>query len=148
MCGYEVGDLILVHKKPKHWSSLLSNKCPTNGDIHYPMTIRIDDVKQCPDYVAVLGGGLGWDMESLLEVSEKINPNNTKNTMPMSIIEKFQLATKSEPEKTFIEQGICNMNGSLTTDGQQLFIAWLLKSNGEAFKTEVVDVMVKNEEKA
>lgn len=67
------------------------------------------------------------------------------NNNNMDIKEKFLLAFKSEPEKTFRKAGITGANDFLTEDGQKVFLSWLLKKNGEAFKSEVVDELVKDE---
>jgi hypothetical protein len=74
---------------------------------------------------------------------EIISNNSITN---MTLAQKLALAFKSEPEKSFIKAGITNMDGTFTTEGQTVFLAWLLKKNGEAFKTEVVDVLIKEEE--
>lgn len=69
--------------------------------------------------------------------------NNKTN---MNIKEKFIQAFLAEPEKTFRKAGITNGDGLLTEDGQNIFLSWLLKKNGEAFKAEVADELVKEEE--
>lgn len=76
------------------------------------------------------GGGL-W-IEEL-----KLISNNKKNNM--NIKEKFVLAFLGEPEKTFRKTDITNGDGFLTTEGTAVFLAWLLKENGEKFKTDVAD---------
>lgn len=60
----------------------------------------------------------------------------------MSIKESFALAFKNEPEKSFRKAGITNGDDFLTEDGQTIFLSWLLKQNGEAFKKEVVDALL------
>lgn len=57
----------------------------------------------------------------------------------MNLVEKFKLASKTEPEKTFIKAGIMSMDGTLTTEGRDLWTAFLVKKFGDDFKTEVVD---------
>lgn len=57
----------------------------------------------------------------------------------MTPIEKFALAFKSEPEKTFIKAGIMDTKGNLTSDGREIWTQWLVKKFGDDFKTEVVD---------
>lgn len=69
--------------------------------------------------------------------------DNKKN---MNIREKFALSFKKEPEKSFQKAGITDGNDVLTNDGQIIFLSWLLKKNGEAFKTEVVDDLLKKDE--
>lgn len=64
----------------------------------------------------------------------------------MNILEKFTIALKSEPEKTFRKTGITNGDDLLTEDGQKIFLSWLLKKNGETFKAEVADGLLKDVE--
>jgi hypothetical protein len=63
----------------------------------------------------------------------------TNNITNMSIIQKFALAFKKEPEKSFVKAGITNSDDFLTEDGLKIFLAWMLKKHGEEFKTDVVD---------
>lgn len=59
--------------------------------------------------------------------------------------EKFVLAFKSEPEKSFRKAGITNGDDFFTEDGQKVFLSWLLKKHGAEFKVEVVDELLKEE---
>ncbi len=70
---------------------------------------------------------------------------NKKNNMTLK--EKFVLAFLGEPEKSFRKTDITNGDGFLTTEGQAVFLAWLLKENGTKFKTDVVDGMLADLEK-
>ncbi len=70
----------------------------------------------------------------------------TNNKINMDMKEKFALAFKKEPEKSFRKAGITNGDDFLTTDGQSIFLSWLLKKNGEDFKKEVVDDLLKEME--
>lgn len=63
----------------------------------------------------------------------------SKSTKNMNLIEKFKLASKTEPEKTFIKAGVMTMDGELTPEGKGLWAAFLVKKFGEEFKTNVVD---------
>lgn len=65
---------------------------------------------------------------------------NSSNTMNLN--EKLALVFKGEPEKSFIKAGVMNTDESLTSEGQTLFHAWLLKKHGADFKTEVVDPII------
>ncbi len=65
----------------------------------------------------------------------------------MDIKEKFQLAFKAEPEKSFRKAGVTNGDDYLTEDGQKIFLSWLLKKHGEEFKKEVVDELLQEEKK-
>ena len=69
-----------------------------------------------------------------------------KKNKEMTIKEKFTLAFKAEPEKTFRKAGIINGDDFLTEEGQLIFLSWLLKKYGEEFKKEVVDDLVKDKE--
>jgi len=69
---------------------------------------------------------------------------NNKKTM--NIKEKFTLAFKSEPEKSFRKLEITNGDDFLTEDGQKIFLSWLLKKHGPDFKKEVVDDLLKEKE--
>ena len=77
----------------------------------------------------------GWIVESVLEL---------KN---MNIKEQFALCITPEPQKSFRKVGITNGDNFLTEDGQKVFLSWLLNKNADAFKKEVVDDMLKEQEK-
>lgn len=61
----------------------------------------------------------------------------TKKTMTLK--DKFALAFKGEPEKTFIKAGVMGIDGTLTAEGRELWTTWLVKKFGDDFKKEVVD---------
>lgn len=65
----------------------------------------------------------------------------------MSLKQKFVSMFLNEPEKTFREVGITDSTGYLTSEGAEIFLTWLLKANGSAFKTEVVDSLVEKADK-
>jgi hypothetical protein len=73
-----------------------------------------------------------------------ISSNN--QSIIMNIKEKFTLAFKSEPEKSFRKAGITNGDDHLTEEGQAIFLLWLLKKNGTEFKETVVDLLLKEKE--
>jgi hypothetical protein len=81
------------------------------------------------------------DKEWFFEQDLKLIKNN------MNIKEKFITAFLGEPEKSFRKTGITNGDGFLTEDGQEVFLGWLLKQNGPQFKTDVVDDLLKEQEK-
>ena len=86
----------------------------------------------------------GWRGNYLLfKNAELVN-----NTSSMSIINKFKLARKSEPEKSFIEKGLMTIDEKWTPDGKELFDLFLYDKNKAEFKKEVVDKLPKDEEKA
>lgn len=92
-------------------------------------------------YITRNGHALHMTHNQLKLVSKKSN-------VIMNLTEKFALAFKGEPEKSFIKAGVMNSDESLTTDGKELFLAYLLKKNGPAFKTEVIDPILAEEAKA
>jgi hypothetical protein len=63
----------------------------------------------------------------------------------MTLKEKFVLAITSEPQKSFRKAGITNGDDLLTDEGEKIFLSWLLSKNADAFKTEVVDELLKEE---
>ena len=85
-----------------------------------------------------------WAFEFQLELVESIKNNNLTN---MNMQEKFVLAFKSEPEKTFRKTGITNGDDILTDDGMKIFLSWLLKKNQVEFKKEVADNLLEEQEK-
>ena len=64
----------------------------------------------------------------------------------MNTLEKFKLAFKSEPEKTFRKLGITDGDDLLTSEGQTIFLGWLLEKNKNDFKKEVCDPMLAEKE--
>lgn len=82
------------------------------------------------------GGTESWYQDNLTLI------NNS-----MDIKEKFTLAFKKEPEKSFRKAGITNGDDFLTEDGQLIFLGWLLKKHGDEFKTDVVDGLLEDQEK-
>jgi hypothetical protein len=69
---------------------------------------------------------------------------STNKSFMQDIKEKFLLALKSEPEKSYRKAGITNGDDLLTEDGTKIFLTWLLSKNPE-FKTEVVDGLLAEE---
>lgn len=102
-----------------------------------------------PDSKSDCNMGIGHDKNDLCtciakwKLVEEVNQTNK-----MNLKEKFVTLFISEPEKSFRKVGITNGDGILTEDGQKVFLGWLLKQNGAAFKTEVVDPMIVEEKEA
>lgn len=90
-------------------------------------------------YVKVGGVGGGIEVPIYERELRLIN-----NKMSMNIKDKFTLAFKKEPEKSFRKVGITNGDDFLTEDGRNVFESWLLKKFGEDFKKEVVDDLLKD----
>lgn len=84
-----------------------------------------------------------WFVDKIIEIKTKSFMSASKN-----IVDKFLLSLKPEPQKSFIKAGITNGDGVLTNEGAELFLAWLLQSNGDAFKTAVVDPILAEDEKS
>jgi len=70
----------------------------------------------------------------------------TNNTIMTTLKQKFTNLFLSEPEKSYRKAGITNSDGILTSEGQEIFLTWLLKKNPE-FKTEVVDQLLEEGKK-
>ncbi len=70
-----------------------------------------------------------------------------KNYSNMNLKDKFAIAFKGEPQKSFIKAGVMNPDESLTSDGKELFMAYLLQKNGDDFKTTVVDPILAEDAK-
>ena len=69
------------------------------------------------------------------------------NKTEMNLKESFAAVFKQEPQKSFNKAGITDSNDTLTSDGQAIFLSWLLQQNGDAFKTAVVDPILAEQEK-
>lgn len=70
------------------------------------------------------------------------NPINKVVSKIMGIKETFLRGLMSEPQKTFRKAGITNGDNLLTQEGTEVFLNWLFQKNSDAFKTEVADVIV------
>lgn len=110
---------------------------PTNGGSHNGQEGTITAVYKCDQKAWTIRFKDG-STESYYEYNLQL----TKNTM--NIKEKFTLAFKGEPEKSFRKAGITNGDDFLTEDGQQVFLGFLLKKFGADFKTEIVDGILKD----
>lgn len=71
--------------------------------------------------------------------------NNLTKTN-MNLMQKFKLALRAEPEKTFIKKGIMTEGGELTQEGRDLYLNWLFQENMDDFNDEVV-TLIDEEEK-
>ena len=56
----------------------------------------------------------------------------------MNLIETFRKLGLKEPEKSLIELGFMNEQEELTSEGQTLFMSWLLQEYKDKFYEEVV----------
>jgi hypothetical protein len=69
------------------------------------------------------------------------------NKTQMNLKEQFASVFKAEPQKSFNKAGLTDSSDVLTSDGQAIFLSWLLKTNGDTFKTEVVDPILAEQTK-
>lgn len=126
---FKVGDKVQILRKSygiPFQQMLLSSDKP---NIDCSPIERLDD----GGYVVV--GGYHF-LESDLKLLT--NENN------MNLMEKFAIALKGEPEKSYRKAGITNGDDVLTDDGVKIFLTWMLKKNPD-FKTEVVDNILEEE---
>lgn len=145
MSNFKIGDRVkILEELSNHGNALLIRV----GDV-----LEVKKVESYPDRIWLDGIGkrigidetrTGWWLDSGDYYKVKIIDKNMGN-----IKEKFTLAFKKEPEKSFRKAGITNGDDFLTSDGQEIFLGWLLKEHGEKFKKDVVDDLLKtdNEEK-
>ncbi len=139
-------------------------KYPQNGEYYISQNISLENVLTIKDkmynkingwyYLFEEENTMGikdkWAFEFQLELLNKDLSKVNKDGQNMSIQEKFVLAFKSEPEKTFRKTGITNGDDLLTDEGQKVFLSWLLKKNQDEFKKEVADEIladIENEKK-
>lgn len=117
-------------------------------------TLHRDDHKEgCGEYTLEYGhgwcvrrrGDSCWGADGSTGTLHLIT--DEKPNKSMNLKESFAIAFKSEPEKSFRKAGITDGDDLLTPDGQQIYLSWLLKSNGSEFKKEVVDDILKQMEK-
>lgn len=71
---------------------------------------------------------------------------NVKNTNMNSLVQKFRLMSKTEPEKSFIKKGVMDIDGNLTEEGTALFLAFLVEKNKVEFNKDVVSQIEVEEE--
>lgn len=90
------------------------------------------------------GGYMGGIGHSVYQPGATAPINSTNNNNMTTLKEKFTLAFKAEPEKSFRKAGITNGDDFLTADGQNIFLSWLLKKHGDDFKKEVVDGLLED----
>lgn len=87
---------------------------------------------------------IGWEKENDTYSDYKVLSYKIST---MDLKEKVALAFKSEPEKSFIKAGVMNADESLTQDGKDVLLSFLLKKYGKEFKKEVVDVILAEDTK-
>ncbi len=126
---FKVGDKVRCH-----YNDNGSNECVgMEGEITYVSSSKVS-----------YPYNVSFSTSSLFSEKELELINNNKI---MSLVKKFTLAFKKEPEKSFNKSGITDDNDILTTEGSQVFLGWLLKKFGDDFKKEVVDPILAEMEK-
>ena len=88
--------------------------------------------------------GKGVDTKTVSKAIAFLKQFNNINPMS-SLKEKFALAFKKEPQKSFFKAGITDKEDSLTEDGKAIFIEYLFKKNEVEFKKDVVDPILEEE---
>lgn len=77
-------------------------------------------------------------------INEIIITKKEYKIMP-SLSEKFIIAMTKEPKKSFRELGITDGDDFITTDGQKIFLTYLLNKFQEDFKKVVVDEILRKD---
>lgn len=138
---FQVGDKVTVRDDAKDfWSNCAdANRFRISAKEYYLLLTRVGNI-----------GDFKWECYDLkgtrcnycgghdLQNDDFILINKQTNNMP-KLLNKFQNIFLQEPEKSFRKAGITGEDGMLTDEGQEVFLTWLLKKNGDAFKTEVVE---------
>lgn len=75
-------------------------------------------------------------------LTKTTKPNNT-----MSLKEAFATLFTKEPYKTFRKAGITNGDNELTSEGRDIFLAWLLEQNAEGFKEIAAKILEEQKER-
>ena len=148
---FKVGDRVRFIGKQSgdsipNWATHITSRYIKHGSVTLGKNYDIDLAKVVGllnDYIFVEYEDKDFNKVCLAFESnclELIESSDSKGVI-MSLKEKFALAFKSEPEKSFRQAGITNGDDLLTDEGQSIFLSWLLKKNGDDFKKEVVDLL-------
>lgn len=122
--GYKIGDKV---KK-------------VSGDCCSAVTGGIYTVQEYGTGVGI--GSNKADLCSCESTWELVTNNNQ-----MNLKQKFALAFKGEPEKSFIKAGVMNADESLTEDGQELVLRYVLTKFKDDFKKDVIDPILAEQDK-
>lgn len=136
MSKFKVGDKIRVKKD--------ANSIKSDSHIYFTDSMhcflgregKISGVWDCNYCIDIDSDRFYWS-EKWLELIE----SNNKVTN-MNIIQKFALALKAEPQKSYQKAGITDSSDMLTEDGTKIFLTYLLNKDTD-FKTQVVDELLK-----
>jgi hypothetical protein len=132
MANYEIGDRVRRAKG--------TGNCTGAGEGVIYSVVKLSNGQLAIGERAKNLSGEGCTCYSQWELVSKKN-----NQTQMNIKEKFALAFKTEPDKSFRRAEITDGDDFLTEDGRNIFLSWLLKKNGDAFKKEVVDDLLKKD---
>ena len=82
----------------------------------------------------------GMDMTAILQnyISGVNSGTITNNNKTMSLRESFVNLFKTEPEKSFKKLRITNDDGTLNSEGEDLFINFLFAQHKDKFNEEIV----------
>lgn len=132
---FSVGDRVKIKDKPTGCYDLQAFKNDSDSDGLEGFITDIHD-----EIIYVKNGR--YDCWNFRE--QDLELINNKKVMT-NVKEKFVALFIKEPEKTFRKAGITNGDGFLTSEGQEVFLGYLLNKYGDDFKSQVVDEIVKEE---
>ena len=92
-----------------------------------------------------LGLGIGEKPEDLCTCVSCWTLIKNNHSFIMNLTQSFKAIFRTEPAKTFVKAGITNENGDMTSEGQTIFLSYLLQIHGDAFKKDIVDEILKEE---
>lgn len=109
-----------------------------NNDIE---TLQSRRANMLPDEIWIKGD----DVRRITKIND--NNNKRRKNKMSELKEKFVLALTKEPQKSFRKAGITDGDNLLTTEGQQVFLTWLLNNKfSDEFKKDVVDDILKKKD--
>lgn len=133
MTEFKVGDKVIVDKVYEVVCGTFANKL-----VDYFILTQVEEYFRYEGYK----NNIKIDECSCCYKIQHFKLLETNQNKIMNIKELFALSFKKEPQKSFVKAGITDSNDMLTTDGQEIFLTYLLNKNGDAFKTEVVDALL------
>jgi hypothetical protein len=87
-----------------------------------------------------------WFISADCQAEIKILNTKHEEKSMSNLIKRCKELFLSEPEKSFRKAGVTGDDGSLTGEGEKVFLDWLLKINSDKFKAEVVDKIIEDKE--
>lgn len=142
MSKFQVGDRV-VRTKGSHYGMFVGDEGTVtevnDGSHSFSVSVKMDK-----------NGDIApsCNAENLKLLSSVSNIKNALTGKPImqNLVTTFKSLFVAEPQKTFQKAGIVDTNGDLTPDGTKVFLAWMLQTNGVAFKTAVADQIVAEQE--